>query len=124
MWMTAPANDPYYDDQHCSLTYNFDLQITLILKATPTITRPPLFPHVPSGYVLLFLPAALVSLISGGVAPFMTIAVGQAFDAFAKFPLSNPKSTLRLVLAKTSSNKKSPSKAEFMARQRVNGAGG
>ena len=37
-----------------------------------------------------FLPAVLVSLISGGVAPFMTIAVGQAFDAFAKFPLSNP----------------------------------
>jgi len=38
----------------------------------------------------LFLPAVLVSLISGGVAPFMTIAVGQVFDAFAKFPLSNP----------------------------------
>lgn len=37
-----------------------------------------------------FLPAVLVSLISGGIAPFMTIAVGQAFDAFAKFPLSNP----------------------------------
>ena len=37
-----------------------------------------------------FLPAVLISLISGGVAPFMTIAVGQAFDAFAKFPLSNP----------------------------------
>ena len=40
--------------------------------------------------VCFFLPAVLVSLISGGVAPFMTIAVGQAFDAFAKFPLSNP----------------------------------
>lgn len=40
--------------------------------------------------VCFFLPAFLVSLISGGVAPFMTIAVGQAFDAFAKFPLSNP----------------------------------
>ena len=37
-----------------------------------------------------FIPAVLISLISGGVAPFMTIAVGQAFDAFAKFPLSNP----------------------------------
>ena len=37
-----------------------------------------------------FLPAVLVSLISGGIAPFMTIAVGQTFDAFAKFPLSNP----------------------------------
>ena len=37
-----------------------------------------------------FLPAVLVSLISGGVAPFMTIAVGEAFDAFAKFPLSDP----------------------------------
>ena len=38
----------------------------------------------------LFFPAVLASLISGGVAPFMTIAVGQVFDAFAKFPLSNP----------------------------------
>jgi len=38
----------------------------------------------------IFVPAVLVSLISGGVAPFMTIAVGQVFDAFAKFPLSNP----------------------------------
>ena len=37
-----------------------------------------------------FVPAILISLISGGVAPFMTIAVGQAFDAFAKFPLSSP----------------------------------
>jgi len=37
-----------------------------------------------------FIPAVIVSLISGGVAPFMTIAVGQAFDAFAKFPLSDP----------------------------------
>ncbi|KAF9777526.1 P-loop containing nucleoside triphosphate hydrolase protein [Thelephora terrestris] len=40
--------------------------------------------------ICIFLPAVLASLISGGVAPFMTIAVGQAFDAFAKFPLTNP----------------------------------
>lgn len=37
-----------------------------------------------------FLPAVIASLVSGGVAPFMTIAVGQVFDAFAKFPSSNP----------------------------------
>lgn len=42
--------------------------------------------HVP----LLLLPAILSSLIAGGIAPFMTFVVGQAFNSFAEFPLSNP----------------------------------
>ncbi|KAB5590231.1 Multidrug resistance protein 2 [Ceratobasidium theobromae] len=37
--------------------------------------------------VTLLLPAIGVSLLSGGIAPFMTRVIGQAFDAFARFPL-------------------------------------
>lgn len=37
---------------------------------------------------LLLLPAVLVSLAAGGVAPFMTYVIGQAFNAFATFPLT------------------------------------
>lgn len=34
----------------------------------------------------LLLPAIFVSLLSGGIAPFMTRVIGQAFDSFARFP--------------------------------------
>ncbi|KAG9121465.1 hypothetical protein FRC07_002574, partial [Ceratobasidium sp. 392] len=36
--------------------------------------------------VSLLLPAIFISLLSGGIAPFMTRVIGQAFDAFAAFP--------------------------------------
>ncbi|KAH7337541.1 P-loop containing nucleoside triphosphate hydrolase protein [Rhizoctonia solani] len=36
--------------------------------------------------VTLLLPAIIVSIISGGIAPFMTRVIGQAFDNFASFP--------------------------------------
>ncbi|PPQ92085.1 hypothetical protein CVT25_008266 [Psilocybe cyanescens] len=51
-----------------------------------------LFSFIPRRRLLLLvLPAILTSIIAGGVAPFMTYVVGQAFDAFAKFPLTpNP----------------------------------
>ncbi|KAF5351575.1 hypothetical protein D9758_007220 [Tetrapyrgos nigripes] len=42
--------------------------------------------------LLILLPAILSSLIAGGIAPFMTLVLGDAFDAFAKFPLSDPSS--------------------------------
>ncbi|KAJ7219370.1 P-loop containing nucleoside triphosphate hydrolase protein [Mycena pura] len=38
--------------------------------------------------VLLLVPAILSSLVAGAVSPFMTLVVGQAFDAFARFPLT------------------------------------
>ncbi|KAJ7709793.1 P-loop containing nucleoside triphosphate hydrolase protein [Mycena rosella] len=45
----------------------------------------------PRRRVLLLAPAILSSLIAGAIAPFMTLVIGQAFDAFAKFPLTpNP----------------------------------
>ncbi|KII91881.1 hypothetical protein PLICRDRAFT_104545 [Plicaturopsis crispa FD-325 SS-3] len=40
--------------------------------------------------LLLVLPAIITSMIAGGIAPFMTYVIGQNFDAFAAFPLSNP----------------------------------
>ena len=78
-----------------------DLRPTTPAPTTAIDTLPPYKPLQPSLTLLFslmsrrdmfwfFLPAVLVSLISGGVAPFMTIAVGQVFDAFARFPLSNP----------------------------------
>ncbi|KAF7338206.1 hypothetical protein MVEN_02045700 [Mycena venus] len=45
----------------------------------------------PRHRVLLLAPAIVSSLIAGAIAPFMTLVIGQAFDAFAKFPLTpNP----------------------------------
>jgi len=77
---------------------------TIDLSPVTSISRLPLSSYKPlqPSLILLFslmsrrdmfwffIPAVLVSLISGGVAPFMTIAVGQVFDAFATFPLSHP----------------------------------
>ncbi|KIM36272.1 hypothetical protein M413DRAFT_319602 [Hebeloma cylindrosporum] len=42
-------------------------------------------------FLCLILPAIVSSLIAGGIAPFMTFVVGQAFDTFAQYPLTpNP----------------------------------
>lgn len=42
-------------------------------------------------FFILVIPAILSSVISGGIAPFMTYVIGQSFDAFAQFPLTpNP----------------------------------
>ena len=42
-------------------------------------------------FLCLIVPAIFSSLIAGGIAPFMTFVVGQAFDTFAQFPLTpNP----------------------------------
>ncbi|KAJ7097851.1 P-loop containing nucleoside triphosphate hydrolase protein [Mycena belliarum] len=38
--------------------------------------------------LLLLAPAIASSLVAGAIAPFMTLVIGQAFDAFAKFPLT------------------------------------
>lgn len=39
--------------------------------------------------LLLLVPAAISSAVAGGIAPFMTFVVGQAFDAFATFSVSD-----------------------------------
>ncbi|KAF7294849.1 hypothetical protein MIND_01022800 [Mycena indigotica] len=40
----------------------------------------------PRHRLLLLVPAIASSLIAGAIAPFMTLVIGQAFDAFARFP--------------------------------------
>ena len=48
-----------------------------------------LFMNAPRGIVFTtLLPACLVSIISGGVAPFMTLVVGQGFQTFSTFSTS------------------------------------
>lgn len=51
-----------------------------------------LFSFISRRYVaFLLIPAIFSSIIAGGIAPFMTFVVGQAFDAFSQFPLTpNP----------------------------------
>ncbi|KAF8802026.1 P-loop containing nucleoside triphosphate hydrolase protein [Phlegmacium glaucopus] len=73
-----------------------------ITKTTLTTTQPNatcnptpsirlLFSLIPRHHCLvLLIPAILSSVIAGGIAPFMTIVVGQAFNAFAQFPSSSP----------------------------------
>lgn len=57
---------------------------------TPSIRL--LFSLLPRKYgILLLTPAIILSLLSGGIAPFMTLVIGKAFYAFAQFPLTpNP----------------------------------
>ncbi|KAJ3772085.1 P-loop containing nucleoside triphosphate hydrolase protein [Lentinula raphanica] len=45
---------------------------------------------------LILLPAIISSVIAGGIAPFMTIVIGQNFNAFAQFPQTpNPSETAK-----------------------------
>lgn len=67
-----------------------------------TVQPPPYTPPQPSirllytfattrDLLLIVVPAFISSIAVGGVAPFMTLVLGQAFNAFAKFPLTpNP----------------------------------
>ncbi|KAL6309463.1 P-loop containing nucleoside triphosphate hydrolase protein [Sparassis latifolia] len=63
-------------------------------SAQPSSPKPSirlLFSLVPTrDFLLLILPAICTSMCAGGVAPFMTYVIGEAFDAFAKFPVSDP----------------------------------
>ncbi|KAI0795728.1 P-loop containing nucleoside triphosphate hydrolase protein [Abortiporus biennis] len=70
---------------------------------TPTPPQPSirlLFSYVPRRDVyLLLLPAILMSMFAGGIAPFMTLVVGQAFDVYSKFPVtSNPPASAKTQL--------------------------
>jgi ATP-binding cassette subfamily B (MDR/TAP) protein 1 len=100
------TNDLAYDSRSSLYTSNLS---SIDLKASPTESQQSIAaePTPSSGpapsisllfslisrrqcYILL-LPAVLTSIVAGGIAPFMTYVIGQAFDAFAKFPLTpNP----------------------------------
>ncbi|KAL0062992.1 ATP-dependent permease [Marasmius tenuissimus] len=56
-------------------------------SATPS-TISQLFHLLSRRYVLILLfPAIFASIVSGGIAPFMTVVVGQVFQSFSIFPL-------------------------------------
>lgn len=68
---------------------------TVQLTPTPPAYIPPgpsirlLFSSLSRHDALIFLlPAILASMIAGGIAPFMTLVVGNVFDAFAQFPVT------------------------------------
>ncbi|KDQ51622.1 hypothetical protein JAAARDRAFT_40847 [Jaapia argillacea MUCL 33604] len=88
-----------------------DIQSTITLDALPSADPPHTYtPPKPSVGLLfslvsrrdvycLLLPALFSSLISGGIAPFMTYVIGQSFDAFAAFPLTpNPPESAKRAL--------------------------
>ncbi|KAJ7749063.1 P-loop containing nucleoside triphosphate hydrolase protein [Mycena maculata] len=61
----------------------------------PTLSRWLLFSLLPRRQRLFFLvPAIISSLFAGGIAPFMTIVIGHAFDAFSKFSAAPDKDFL------------------------------
>jgi ATP-binding cassette subfamily B (MDR/TAP) protein 1 len=74
----------------------------LISTSSIAVNQLPVYKQVQPSFSLLFsslsrrdrycffIPAVIASLVSGGIAPFMTIAVGGVFNAFAQYPSSNP----------------------------------
>ena len=83
-------------DSHCTTT---DLKPETPAAAPLAPVQPTLTPSLRLLFslvsrkhlVCLILPAIFSSVIAGGIAPFMTFVVGQAFDTFAQFPLTaNP----------------------------------
>ncbi|KAK0504638.1 P-loop containing nucleoside triphosphate hydrolase protein [Armillaria luteobubalina] len=63
----------------------------IISKPQPPPSLRTLFSLItPHRRFCLLFPAIFSSLISGGIAPFMTVAIGQVFNAFATYPASNP----------------------------------
>ena len=53
----------------------------------------------PHHRLFILIPAILSSILSGGIAPFMTLVVGQAFNAFSQFPLTqNPPQSAKAAL--------------------------
>ncbi|KAG6854708.1 hypothetical protein C0991_002421 [Blastosporella zonata] len=98
----ALAVDTINDDVHYDLSPSPRSSIYSDVKIpfTPVTVNAPkplqpslrlLFSLLPSRYrLLLLLPAVISSIIAGGIAPFMTFVVGEAFAAFAQYPLSHP----------------------------------
>ncbi len=105
---TTPDDFPYdleLSRQISVYTTTTEPDVKSIISAKPIPStsllreQPPLKPSIRllfsclsrAHFFFLLLPAILVSIIAGGVAPFMTYVIGQVFDAFSQFPLtSNP----------------------------------
>jgi ATP-binding cassette subfamily B (MDR/TAP) protein 1 len=76
----------------------------MTVTTTTTTTLMPsiclLFSQLSSRHqLLILLPAILSSLLSSGIAPFMTYVISQAFNTFAQFPLTpNPPQSAKSTL--------------------------
>ncbi|KAJ7673984.1 P-loop containing nucleoside triphosphate hydrolase protein [Mycena polygramma] len=99
---TVDSRSPNYDSPRSSISTDADHSPnnehrspqphTPAPRNTPQASIRLLFSQISARHCLLLLtPAILSSLVAGAIAPFMTLVIGQAFDAFAKFPLTpNP----------------------------------
>ena len=100
-----PSVEAGTNDLHYELNVSPRSSLDSLDIKSNTITHPPqpnatqeltpsfrlLFSLVPRRhFFILVLPAILTSMASGGIAPFMTIVVGQTFNAFAQFPTASP----------------------------------
>ncbi|KAG7449558.1 P-loop containing nucleoside triphosphate hydrolase protein [Guyanagaster necrorhizus] len=84
-----------YSDSLTTSTYEKPIPASPITNIAVNPPPPPslrtLFSLIaPRRRFCLLFPAIISSLISGGIAPFMTVAIGQVFNAFATYPTSNP----------------------------------
>ncbi|KAF9559515.1 P-loop containing nucleoside triphosphate hydrolase protein [Agrocybe pediades] len=80
-------NDMNDNTPRQSIDFNNDLSSPSTMYTEPSIRL--LFSFLPRrNIIFLLLPAVLVSIIAGGVAPFMTFVLGQAFNTFADFSIS------------------------------------
>ncbi|KDR66454.1 hypothetical protein GALMADRAFT_1152567 [Galerina marginata CBS 339.88] len=73
----SPSPSPPQANQPTTQTQTHKPSIRLLFSLLPLRQR-----------ILLLTPAILSSLTAGGIAPFMTLVVGRAFNAFAQFPLT------------------------------------
>ncbi|KAF8333191.1 P-loop containing nucleoside triphosphate hydrolase protein [Cantharellus anzutake] len=78
-------------------THSDPLSTPTVVHTKPTQRSPPaptyalLFSHCSRNDVFtLLIPAVIASLVGGGVQPFMTHLIGQAFNAMAQFPNVSP----------------------------------
>ncbi|KAG8877670.1 hypothetical protein FRB97_003197 [Tulasnella sp. 331] len=96
---TLDAGDGNVDIEVAAATPTAATTTNSTTELSPLPPQPAWTPPAPSFSLLfsyltrrdvytLLLPAILVSLVSGGVAPFMTRIIGFTFDAFAAYPLS------------------------------------
>ncbi|QRW13276.1 ABC transporter transmembrane region [Ceratobasidium sp. AG-Ba] len=86
-WQLPPTNSPPDNKDKPPNDMRRSGGYAKMEEAAPAPSLKLLFAHCTrQDVVSLIIPAVFVSLLSGGVAPFMTRVIGQAFDAFASFP--------------------------------------
>ena len=78
------ADSEFEDDDGGRRTSTFSVRLPQYQPPKPSI--PLLFSFCSRRDILfVFIPSTIVSIIAGGVAPFMTLVLGQGFDAFSTY---------------------------------------